>query len=72
MVRLTNNFEIDLNYQYDNGIIDLVMEKNGKTMVIQVGRALQGGKPVAREVKAINDLKLLPMEKFNHVFFFQY
>jgi hypothetical protein len=52
--------------------VDLVMEnkKSGKLIAIQVGRATKGNKPVAREVRAINDLRI--SKKFKHVFFFKY
>jgi hypothetical protein len=52
--------------------VDLVMEnkKSGKLIAIQVGRATKGNKPIAREVRAINDLRI--SKKFNHVFFFKY
>jgi hypothetical protein len=49
---------------------DLVMEKNGKRIAIQVGRVKASGSPVSREVKALNDLR--NSGQFNHVWFLRY
>jgi hypothetical protein len=49
---------------------DLVMEREGRTIAVQVGRATQAGQPVARERRAIADLRALG--EFDHVFFISY
>ena len=46
---------------------DLILEKNGKMIAIQVGKATKNG-PVSREVAALNDLRKV----FDHVFFAKY
>ena len=46
---------------------DLVLEKNGKQIAIQVGRATKNG-PVPREVVPLKDLRKV----FKHVFFLKY
>ena len=50
---------------------DLVMANpEGKTVAIQVGRATKGGLPVARERRALQDLR--NSAQFDHVFFLRY
>jgi hypothetical protein len=56
--------------RFGNRFPDLVFEKNGKTIAIQVGRRTFGGRPVAREARAIRDLR--NTGEFNHVFFIRY
>ena len=46
---------------------DLVLEKNGRTIAIQVGRATGKG-PAPREKAALADLRKI----FNNVFFLRY
>jgi uncharacterized protein RhaS with RHS repeats len=49
---------------------DLVMEKGGKQIAVQVGRTTKGGRPVARERAAMRDLR--NTGEFDHVFFLRY
>jgi hypothetical protein len=49
---------------------DFVMERNRKTVAIQVGRTTKSGMPVARERRALNDLR--GTGEFDHVFFVEY
>ncbi len=46
---------------------DLVMEKGGRTIAIQVGRVTSKGAPVSRELPALADLR--EVGEFAHVFF---
>ena len=36
---------------------DIIAEKDGSTLLVQVGRTTKSGAPVAREVRALNDLR---------------
>ena len=50
---------------------DLVVQNaDGKTVAINVGRATQAGQPVAREARALGDLR--NSGEFDHVFFLEY
>lgn len=49
---------------------DLVMERNGQQIAIQVGRVTGGGMPVPRERAARSDLR--GTGQFSHVFFLRY
>jgi hypothetical protein len=50
---------------------DLVMSNaDGKTIAVQVGRRTIGGQPVAREARAMVDLR--GTGNFDHVFFLEY
>ncbi len=43
--------------RYGSRYPDLVMERDGKTIAIQVGRKTKSGVPVARERRALDDLR---------------
>ncbi len=46
---------------------DLVLEKDGKTIALQIGRVTKSGIPVAREKRALADLRATG--DFDHVFY---
>jgi RHS repeat-associated protein len=59
--------------QVGNGRIrypDLIMEKGGRQIAVQVGKRTKGGAPVWRERRALRDLR--GSGAFRHVFFFEY
>jgi len=56
--------------KYGNRFPDLVMEKDGKQIAVQVGRTTQGGLPVSRERRAASDLR--GSGQFSHVFVLGY
>jgi hypothetical protein len=49
---------------------DLVLEKNGKTLAIQVGRVTTKGQPVAREIRALKDIR--GAGAYDHVHYLPY
>jgi len=49
---------------------DLVMRKGDRTIALQVGRVTQAGQPIARERRAIEDLRRL--DAFDNVFYLRY
>jgi hypothetical protein len=49
---------------------DLVMEREGSLIAFQVGRTTKSGIPVARDRRALDDLRALG--QFQHVFFLGY
>ena len=57
--------------KFGNRFPDLVMEKGGRKIAVQVGLATKKGRiPIARERRAISDLRAL--DDFDHVFFLEY
>jgi hypothetical protein len=55
---------------YGKRLPDLVMERNGKLIAIQVGRTTKSGIPIARERRALDDLRATG--EFDHVWFVKY
>jgi RHS repeat-associated protein len=49
---------------------DLILKKGDREIAVQVGRVTKGGLPVARERRAIDDLRA--SDRFRHVFFLRY
>jgi hypothetical protein len=56
--------------KYGSRFPDLVMERNGQRIALQVGRTTKLGLPVARERRALVDLTATG--EFDHVFFLRY
>ncbi len=62
---------------FGNRFPDLVMEKNGRRIAVQVGKRTNAGRvPIARERRALKDLRQFtdPVDgsSFDHVFFVEY
>jgi len=61
--------------KYGNRFSDLVMEKDGKRIALQIGKRNKNGMPIARERRALDDLRAYERNGegyFDHVFYVGY